>query len=148
MRIRQKFDTKVAEGDMTAMIDMVFQLIIFFMVLINFSQDEQNEKIKLPASELARPADTPLKNAITINLDVNGTVYLGSTVVSVESIAPLLRTEIELLKGDGKTAKDANIIIRAHQDTKGGLVQDLIKKCQELGFEQFALRAKEEDKRS
>ena len=133
---------------MTAMIDMVFQLIIFFMVLINFSQDEQNEKIKLPASELARPADAPLKNAITINLDVNGTVYLGSTVVTVESIAPLLRTEIDLLKVGGKTAKDANIIIRAHQDTKGGLVQDLIKKCQELGFEQFALRAKEEDNRS
>ena len=38
MAIKQKFDTKVAEGDMTAMIDMVFQLIIFFMLVMNIEQ--------------------------------------------------------------------------------------------------------------
>ncbi|MFN7292338.1 MAG: ExbD/TolR family protein, partial [Pirellula sp.] len=57
MKIKSNLSSKMAEGDMTPMIDMVFQLIIFFMVLINFSQDDQNEKIKLPSSELAKPAE-------------------------------------------------------------------------------------------
>ena len=137
MRPRKKFDTKVAEGDMTAMIDMVFQLIIFFMVLINFSQDDQNDKIKLPSSELAKPADAPLTFPIVLHLDSTGAIYVGSEVATVESIAPMLRTEIQLLVSRNQSAKDA-------KNTPGGLVQDLIKKCQELGFEKFVLRVREE----
>lgn len=145
MKFQQKFSAKAADGDMTSMIDMVFQLIIFFMVLINFSQDDQNDKIKLPSSELAKPAEAPLKFPIVIHLDSNSTIYMGSNVATVESVAPLLRTEIDVLKSRGEAAKDANIVIRASFDTQGGLVQDLIKKCQELGFEQFVLRVKEEN---
>lgn len=145
MRPRKKFDTKVAEGDMTAMIDMVFQLIIFFMVLINFSQDDQNDKIKLPSSELAKPADAPLTFPIVMHLDSTGVIYMGANEpATVESVAPALRTEIQLLQSRNQTAKDANIVIRAHQNAPGGMVQDLIKKCQELGFEKFALRVREE----
>jgi biopolymer transport protein ExbD len=144
MQIRKKFDTKVAEMDMTAMIDMVFQLIIFFMVLINFAQDDQNDKIKLPASELAKPADAPLTFPITLNLDSTSTIYIGASIATVDSIAPLLRTEISLLTSRNQTPKDANIVIRAHRNAAGGMVQDLIKKCQELGFEKFVLRVREE----
>ena len=130
--------------DMTARIDMVFQLIIFFMVLINFAQDDQNDKIKLPASELAKPADTPLTFPITLNLDSTSTIYIGASIATVDSIAPLLRTEISLLTSRNQTPKDANIVIRAHRNAAGGMVQDLIKKCQELGFEKFVLRVREE----
>lgn len=144
MQIRKKFDTKVAEMDMTAMIDMVFQLIIFFMVLINFAQDDQNDKIKLPSSELAKPADAPLTFPITLNLDSTSTIYIGASIATVDSIAPLLRTEISLLTSRNQTPKDANIVIRAHRNAAGGMVQDLIKKCQELGFEKFVLRVREE----
>jgi biopolymer transport protein ExbD len=144
MHVKRRFDTKVAEGDMTAMIDMVFQLIIFFMVLINFSQDDQNDKIKLPASELAKPADTPLTFPIVLHLDSTATIYMGANVATVESIAPLLKTEIQLLTSRNQSAKDANVIIRGHRNAPGGMVQDLIKKCQELGFEKFVLRVREE----
>jgi biopolymer transport protein ExbD len=145
MKFKQRFEAKAAEMDMTSMIDMVFQLIIFFMVLINFSQDDQNDKIKLPTSELAKPAEGPLKNSITINLDANSAIYMGSNVATVESVAPLLRTEVTVLESKGESAKTANIIIRAHQNTPGGVLQDLIKRCQELSFEQFTLRVKEEE---
>jgi biopolymer transport protein ExbD len=129
---------------MTSMIDMVFQLIIFFMVLINFSQEDQNEKIKLPSSELAKPAEAPLAHPIVLNLDFSGSVYLGSETSSVEGLRPLLQVEADALKAKGLATKDANIIIRAHQNTPGGKVQDLIKKCQEVGYEKFALRALED----
>ena len=51
-RPKMKMDIS-AEGDMTPMIDMTFQLIAFFMVLINFAEDNNNQTIKLPASEIA-----------------------------------------------------------------------------------------------
>ncbi len=144
MALKPKFDTKVAEGDMTSMIDMVFQLIIFFMVLINFSQDDQNQSIKLPTSELAKPAEAPLENPIVINLAFNGSVYMGPETATIAGLRPLLELEASVLKSKGKGTKDANIIIRSDANTAGGMVQELIKKCQESGYEKFALRAKEE----
>lgn len=144
MALKRKFDTKAAEGDMTSMIDMVFQLIIFFMVLINFSQDDQNQAIKLPSSELAKPAETPLENPIVLNLAFNGNIYLGPETSTIAGLRPLLELEAKVLTSNGKSAKDANIIIRADGNTAGGMVQELIKKCQESGYEKFALRAKEE----
>jgi len=56
-----------AEGDMTPMIDMTFQLIAFFMVLVNFADADQNERIRLPSSELAKPPDRPFESPITLN---------------------------------------------------------------------------------
>jgi biopolymer transport protein ExbD len=143
---RKKADTKMAEGDMTSMIDMVFQLIAFFMVLINFAQDDQNNKIVLPESELAKPKDGPAEFPIVVNLDKDGTIYMGASIASVDSLRPLLNTEIAVLVSQGKVAADGNVIIRAHRESPGGKVQDLINKCQELGFEKFALRVKEEER--
>ena len=60
MRLTKRAATRIQEGDMTPMIDMVFQLIAFFMVLINFTEADQNQRIHLPSSELAKPPDAPL----------------------------------------------------------------------------------------
>ena len=50
MKVKSK-KPDLAEGDLTPMIDMTFQLIAFFMVLINFSQTESNERVVLPSSQ-------------------------------------------------------------------------------------------------
>lgn len=143
MKRRAKAKVEVTEADMTPMIDMTFQLIAFFMVLINFSQSEQNERVVLPESELARPAEEQLEFPIIIHVPADGSIEIGGIVTSIEAMRPILENEILVLSGQGKSAKDANIIIRSHMDGAGGRVQDLIKKCQELKFEKFALRVKE-----
>ncbi|MDD4267587.1 MAG: biopolymer transporter ExbD, partial [Thermoguttaceae bacterium] len=66
---------------MTPMIDMVFQLIAFFMVVINFSEADQNQRIHLPSSELAKPPDAPLESPITINVISEEIAILGAQEV-------------------------------------------------------------------
>ena len=51
-----KVEPAVPEVDMTPMIDIVFQLIAFFMVITNFEQTQADERVKLPEDQLARPA--------------------------------------------------------------------------------------------
>ncbi len=131
---------------MTSMIDMVFQLIAFFMVLINFSQDDQNAKISLPESELAKPTEGAVEFPIVIHLDKDARIYMGANEATVDSVKALLGTEVAVLRSNQKSAADGNIIIRAHKNAAGGKVQDLIAKCQEMGFEKFALRVKEEER--
>jgi len=50
-------DPSTTDIDMTPMIDMTFQLITFFMFVMNFSEAEQDERIQLPSSQLAKPVE-------------------------------------------------------------------------------------------
>jgi len=135
------------EGDMTPMIDMVFQLIAFFMVLINFSEVDQNELIRLPSSELAIPPKSPVPSPITIQVTRGGTAILGGDEVGVLALGRLLTVERQVLDRVGKSAKEATIIIRADGDTQVGIVQEVIEVCQETGFEKFSLRAKQQERK-
>jgi biopolymer transport protein ExbD len=143
MKIK-KASSNIVEGDMTPMIDMTFQLIAFFMVLINFTQSEQNERIMLPDSELAKPPDAPLEYPITLHLTKEGTVIIGGEEVPITGLQPYLSREANVLRIRGKPLSDATIIIRGHKDARTGKVQELIKECQMSNFEKFALRAKED----
>jgi biopolymer transport protein ExbD len=144
MRVAKKKTGGILEGDLTPMIDMTFQLIAFFMVLINFSQSEQNEKIQLPDSQLAKPPEGPLEFPITIHLTTEGTAIIGSNEVPIAALSPFLVKEKQVLSSQGKGASEATVIVRAHKDAQTGRVQELIQKCQENDFEKFALRAKED----
>ena len=50
-----------AEPNLTPLLDVVFQLITFFMLVINFSQDNYDSRIKLPVAGSARPLDDAAK---------------------------------------------------------------------------------------
>ena len=144
MRIK-KTESNVLEGDLTPMIDMTFQLIAFFMVLINFTQTEQNERVQLPESELAKPPEGPLESPITLHLTTGSTVIIGDAEVPISALSPFLVREANALKNvQGKSVSDATVIIRADRYAPTGTVQELIKVCQENSFEKFALRAKED----
>jgi biopolymer transport protein ExbD len=143
MRIKREVSA-IHEGDLTPMIDMTFQLIAFFMVLINFTQSEQDERIQLPLSELAKPPDAPLDYPITLQLTEDGSVIIGGQEIPLAALRPFLVREKQLLQSLEREVENATIVIRADRDAQAGRVQELIKRCQDSGFERFALRAKEE----
>ncbi|ASV76008.1 Biopolymer transport protein ExbD/TolR [Thermogutta terrifontis] len=144
MRYKRGRQIPDAEGDMTPMIDMTFQLIAFFMILINFSEGDQNQLIRLPASELAKPPDTAPAWPITLQMTARGTVFYGVDEFTMENLRPVLEVEKELISRRGGDFRNTTIIIRADRYAKTGRVQELIRLCQTVGFEKFTLRAKQE----
>jgi biopolymer transport protein ExbD len=144
MRLRKQSSSSILEGDLTPMIDMTFQLIAFFMVLINFSQTEQDAPIMLPKSVLAKPPDQPMNYPITVHLTERGTVYYGGQeLATLNRLRPYLANERAILEGRGQSPADATIIIRGDRHAKTGVVQELVQVCQEEKFEDYVLRAKE-----
>lgn len=131
--------------DMTPMIDMTFQLVTFFMMAINFTSGERDECVRLPLSELAKPPEVALESPITIQLTREGVALFAGEELHVSGLrSPLLR-EYQVLKATpGRTPANATIIIRADRETETGLVQEVMKLCQEIGFEKFVLRAMQE----
>lgn len=136
---------RIQEGDMTPMIDMTFQLIAFFMVLLNFSDADQDQRIMLPQSVLAKPPERPLRHPVTIHMTRDGgVVYGGRELASLQRLRPYLISERMVLEGRHRPMSDATIVIRADRHARAGVVQKLIALCQEEKFEKFALRAKED----
>jgi biopolymer transport protein ExbD len=131
--------------DMTPMIDCTFQLVIFFLLTLNFSTAEQSELIHLPISELAKPPEGVLENAVALQITARGMVlYNGDFLAPSALQAPLQREKESIETQKNRSIAGATVIIRADQDTPTGIVQEVIQICQKVGFEKFVLRAKNE----
>lgn len=143
MRVKSK-KVDLAEGDLTPMIDMVFQLIAFFMVLINFAQTEANDRVVLPKSVLVKPPEEALEFPIVLHVTQDGEIILGGEGFTTDTLRIGLNRELAVITSEGKKPGDANVIIRAHQNTAAGDVQEVIRVAQEQKLEKFALRVKED----
>lgn len=148
MRIRPKGNNEIVEGDLTPMIDMTFQLIAFFMLVINFSDVEQDQRIQLPASALAQPPAAPYDHPLTIHLTkADRFIYGGNELPDLPALRSALLRETQIIKlHTQKSLDEVTVIIRADENAKVGLVQEIMQACQDLQFEKFALRGKQEEK--
>ena len=72
--------TDILEGDLTPMIDCTFQLIAFFMLLINFSEVDRAEEIMLPSSVMAVPPEVRPDYQIILNLEPGGKVKFEGNI--------------------------------------------------------------------
>lgn len=131
---------------MTPMIDMTFQLIAFFMVLINFSDVEQDQRVNLPASELAKPPDTAYEEPLTVQMTSDETILFGGDEIDIDQLRSRLKTEATLLRAyKDNRLEDSTVVIRADLRSRTGRVQEIIEACQEAGFDTFALRGRQSD---
>ena len=135
---------------MTPMIDIVFQLLAFFMFTINFSVTEQDQRVTLPASELAKPPDAPYDHPLTIHLTEQGQyIYAGEALPGLDQLRSALLREKQIIERYAvEKLEDVTIVIRADEDAQTGLVQEIIQLCQELQFQRFALRGKQSEVRT
>ncbi|MDR1923846.1 MAG: biopolymer transporter ExbD [Planctomycetaceae bacterium] len=138
--------TRPIEPDMTPMIDVVFLLISFFSILVNFSQADQNQRINLPASEMAKPPDTPPNEQITLNIYPNGIIEFQNKQYNIENFKQPLEKYSYVLKHLDVKPDDVVVIIRADENSKSGHIQDVIEQCQNLKLKNFKLRVRSEEK--
>ena len=144
MRLRNKRKTEILEGDLTPMIDMTFQLIAFFMLLINFSEVDRAEEIMLPSSVLAVPPEVRPDYQIILNLEADGTViFEGQRIEQIDFMGPIFTQQTTAAAREGVEPADIAVIIRSDENTPTGLVQELISKCQDSELQSFKLRVKE-----
>jgi biopolymer transport protein ExbD len=133
-----------SEPDMTPMLDMTFQLTFFFMLTLNFSSDIQSDQIRLPASEIARPTEGAAETAITVQVLEDGLVLFGGDKMAVGALQGPLQRERDVIHNVlGRNVKNVTVIVRADHNVPAGKFQEVLKICQEMGFESFKLRARQ-----
>ena len=61
-----------AEPNLVPMLDMVLQLVMFFIMVANFTMEQVNKDVMLPIAQSARPGDKRDTDVIYLNLNAEG----------------------------------------------------------------------------
>ncbi len=101
--------------DLTPVIDMVFNLLIFFLVATSFHQTEREMKIALPQASSAGPISAMLKE-IVVNVDAEGRTIVSGRAIAAEDLRTMVKEAVAAnpeqkvtVRGDRTTAY-ANIV--------------------------------------
>lgn len=93
---------------MAPMIDIVFLLLIFFLVTWQFSRSEQDSKVKVPTSSQGKE-ENRAKSEIVVNIRQGGELIVNGEVLTDEQLLGKLRAIAEIyenqpvrLRGDGE----------------------------------------------
>ncbi len=114
--------------DLTPIIDMVFLLLIFFLVATTFHQTEREMQVALPAATSAGPISATLREII-VNVDAEGRIIVSGRTIGADELRSLIERAVAAnpqqkvtVRGDRTTAY-ANIV-RVLDVCKGSGVEE------------------------
>jgi biopolymer transport protein ExbD len=130
-------------------------LITFFVLLINFSNDNYDVRVKLPVAGSARPLDDGAKAAaedrLILNVDSKGQLLFNGKTLSGGEAAQQIKFEADLArlnqrtlsgkKPDAAEGLPTRIVIRADRNAEFAPIYALITACQANGYRKFDLKA-------
>ncbi|MBA4503085.1 ExbD/TolR family protein [Marinobacterium marinum] len=121
-----------AEIDMTPMLDIVFIMLIFFIVSTSFVR-EAGVEIERPISSTAEVKES---QGVMLAITATDEVWLDRQPVDVRMIRPTL----ERLKVE---QPDLGVMIQADKDAKTGLLVEVMDQVKLSGVEQVAVATRE-----
>jgi biopolymer transport protein ExbD len=138
-----------AEPNLVPLLDLVFQLIMFFMICVNFVSAQTDEDIQLPEAQSARAFDKGEPDALILNLDKNGSIRVWDEKLPLTTpgaIKYYLRDKFEKRKRDmaalGKKGKvDTVVIIRPDKHGTYDKFYEVLTLCKEVGYRQMQIKA-------
>jgi biopolymer transport protein ExbD len=144
------------DPNLIPLLDLVLQLVMFFMVCANFVMEQVNETIRLPEAIAAKALDPNATNIIFLNVNQEGFVLLsGNDIQGKNKDENVLRNQrqvqdymerrfkedVRRANGDKDKAKKTTLIIRADKAAPFEKVYQVMKGCQLGGYENCQLRA-------
>jgi biopolymer transport protein ExbD len=118
--------------NMTSLIDVVFLLLIFFMVTTTF---EKQAKLKIELPEATEKVNSNASEQLIISINQKGNIYLNNNELvnsQYDSIASSLK---RMLKDDKKPA----VIIRADENAAHKHVVTVMDVLADMGFQSVSI---------
>jgi biopolymer transport protein ExbD len=139
-----------AEPNLTPLLDVVLQVIMFFMITVNFVQAESsNEEVVLPAAQSAVPLDRDAHDYIFLQMNRQGKlVGLLEDLNSEIKLRAYLQREHEArrqaaLEKGRKGEVNIVVVLRAHREAPYEKIWNVLDLCNKAGYHRWQLRVKQ-----
>jgi biopolymer transport protein ExbD len=145
------------EPNLVPLLDLVLQLVMFFMMCTTFRMEEVEQSIRLPTAQSAKPMiEAKSDDILFLNVNSSGQILsVGQPrpLTGDEEVAKFLQAAYADAKrraadkahrlGGNANQSDAEllVIIRADRDAEYEAVYRVMRKCQEAGLRKMQLRA-------
>ena len=133
MTIRRQRQEEESQIDLTPMLDVVFIMLIFFIVTASFINEKTIDVQRPPITDQP-PPDQENKN-IVFNVGPNGDIVLGERRIDIRSV----RANVERLRAENPEAK---VIISADPKAKSATYIKIADQAREAGIYDISLATK------
>lgn len=121
---------------LTPLIDVVFLLLIFFLVTSEFEDEERQLDIVLPSATSAEPMIAKVRE-IVIDVDREGQIYLRGKPTTVDALESVLVTAV----ADNPTGQA--VVIRVDRSATFQPVVDVMDLCNRSGVSDYSVTTQE-----
>ena len=118
--------------DLTPIVDVVFNLLIFFALSLNFSEITSSLNIKLPK---AKSSETLSEQQIIVSIEKNNKIYINDKFLFFDEVKNFL-----ISQDSTKT-----IVIKADETIDHGYVVKIMDLIKSSGFEKIGIAVKKSD---
>mgnify|MGYP001162698765 FL=1 len=112
---------------LTPLIDIVFLLLIFFLVATRFAEEDRKLEVQLPTASEAQPM-TEEPDEIAININEEGRFFVGGKFIDEKELFELLRTA-RINNPVGQP-----VVIRADERVPFAFVAQVMNLCNKAGI--------------
>jgi len=138
MKIKEQQEEEIG-FQMSPMIDIVFQLIIFFMVVSTFSQLQLEEDILVPVAYYSKEKEV-IPGEMLINVKKDGKYVVNQREYDERTLADLI-----YMTTKKNPNMQLNVTIRADKRTPHKYILKAIKACSEAGISKVSFIAVQRD---
>ena len=118
------------EIPLTALIDIIFNLLIFFLVATTFYSEERDLKVRLPDGTQGDLIVREQKRVV-VNVRQEGVIVIGNRLLSLEELGQ----ELARLARDRQT----KVEIRGDANARHGTIMAVMNLCKQHGVSDYAL---------
>ncbi len=128
MLITAEEQTPTVSIELTPLIDMVFLLLIFFLVATTFHQEEREMQIALPFATASAPISTMLRELI-VNVDAEGTIIVGGKHTDEPALRKMITDAVA-------TNPEQKVTVRGDRETAYANVVRVLDICKAAGIQE------------
>lgn len=140
MAVRIKRTSSLDVLNMTPLIDVVFQLLLFFLVATRFASEDRELDVMLPAASEAKPLIAQPRE-LFVNIDHQGQYFVQGKIVSGDEVEHLLR------KAATDNPANQSVIIRADKRVQLDSAVFVMNACNKAGIFDYTLTTSGEETR-
>ncbi|MBN2475029.1 MAG: biopolymer transporter ExbD [Pirellulales bacterium] len=128
--------TALSNLSLTPLIDIVFLLLIFFLVATRFAEEERELDIQLPDASEAQPLTTKPREMF-INIDEQGRYFVTGKFLTLKELHPVL--EAAYVNNPGR----ASVVIRADRKCDWEYVVAAMNACKKAKIRDYRVTTRE-----